>query len=114
MLLGRVNDLAILAMMPLVVAGLHLGRGRVPWAFGWGPLHGLGVLSYAIYLIHATMLEQFPFALGPLPLMLLAYFAAVVATAWVAHWLVELPGRTSIRRLGDAALGLLFRPRAAA
>jgi peptidoglycan/LPS O-acetylase OafA/YrhL len=113
-LLGRVNDLAVLALMPAIVAGLHVGDGPVQRAFGTGALHGLGVLSYAVYLVHVTMLEAFPFRLGPLPVMLLAYCAAVLAVAWAAHRLVEVPGRTALRRAGDAALRRLFRPRAAA
>lgn len=104
MLLGRVNDLLILPILPVIVLGMHYGRGPVHRALSANPLHGLGLLSYAIYLVHVAMLSQFPFAAGPLPAMLALYLAATVAVAMAAHRLVELPGRRAIRAAGDAAL----------
>ncbi len=111
MMLGRVNDLIIFAVLPIAVLGMHHGRGPVHRAFAMNPIHGLGVLSYAIYLIHATMLEQFPFGYAPLRYMLVLYFVVTVLTAYAAHRLIEAPGRRLIRGAGEAALArLLLRP----
>ena len=104
MMLGRVNDMLILLVIPLVVLGLHWGRGPGHRLLASGPLHGLGVLSYAVYLIHFTMLTLFPFGYAPLRIMLPLYLGCTVLLAMAAHRLIELPGRRLIRAAGERAV----------
>ena len=112
MMLGRVNDLLTLMVMPLVVMGFHFGRGPVHRAFGRSPMHELGVLSYAIYLVHFMLLTLFPFDYGPLRFMLPAYVAVTVLLAVAMHYGIERPGRRLIRGTGEGVLSSLW-PRAA-
>ncbi|HEY0205673.1 MAG TPA: acyltransferase [Acetobacteraceae bacterium] len=99
---ARADDLLVLALMPLLVAGLHCGRGR-PWRwFTLWPVHGLGVLSYAIYLIHYALLPVLLDGPGPVAARLALYAAATLLLAALAHWLIERPTRRLIRWLGEA------------
>ncbi len=101
LMLAKADDLLVLALMPLVVVGLHCGRGR-PWRlFTLRPVHGLGVLSYAIYLIHYALLPVLD-GPGPVAARLALYAAATLLLAALAHYFIERPTRTFIRWLGEA------------
>ena len=104
LMLGRVNDLLIYPILPIVVLGMHHGRGPVWTAFAHGPLYRVGVLSYAIYLVHVILLSAFPFGWAPLGVELAVYLLEVAAAATLAHWLIERPGRHLVRAWGEAAL----------
>ncbi len=114
-MLGRVHDLLIYPLLPVIVLGLHAGRGPLWAGFATGPVYRLGVMSYAIYLVHVVLLRLVPLGWGPFPLELAAYFAVVLAVALLAHHGVELPGRRLLRGWGEALLArALPRPAAAA
>lgn len=102
LMFARADDLLVLALMPLVVVGLHRGRGW-PWRlFTLWPVHGLGVLSYAIYLIHFALLPVLLDGPGPVAGRLVLYAAATLLLAGLAHYFVERPTRSFIRWLGEA------------
>lgn len=103
------SDAQIYPLLPAVVLCLALNRGHAAALFSRAPLHRLGVLSYAIYLLHYQFagalhwLEQalgarLPAGLGPV-LAAAAIYGLLLGTAWLAHRLVELPGRRLVRGL---------------
>ena len=101
LMLARADDLLVLALMPIVVVGLHRGRGW-PWRwFTLRPVHGLGVLSYAIYLIHYALLPVLLDGPGPVAARLALYAIATLLLAGLAHYFVERPTRSFIRWLGE-------------
>jgi peptidoglycan/LPS O-acetylase OafA/YrhL len=101
LMLARADDLLMLALMPVVVVGLHCGRGW-PWRlFTLWPVHGLGVLSYAIYLIHYALMPVLLDGRGPVAARLALYAAATLLLAALAHYFVERPTRTFIRWMGE-------------
>ncbi len=102
LMLARADDLLVLALMPLVVIGLHCGHGR-PWRlFTLQPVHGLGVLSYAIYLIHYALMPVLLDGPGPVAARLGLYAAATLLLAALAHYCIERPTRKLIRWAGEA------------
>ena len=104
LMVGRVNDLLIYLLLPVIVLGLHYGRGP-GWAlFARGPVYRLGVLSYAIYLVHVALLSRFSFDWAPMGVELSVYLLEVALAATVAHWLIERPGRHLLRSWGEAIL----------
>ncbi len=102
--LARVGDVLIYPLLPLIVLGMHHGRGPVVRALAVRPLHTLGVLSYSIYLIHLAMLTHAPLEWGPLPLTVAVYAISTALLAGAAHRLIEAPGRRLLRAAGEAAL----------
>ncbi len=104
MLLGRVNDMLTLAVLPPLVLGLFFGHGPVHRLLSMNPIHALGVLSYATYLIHYALLGVFPFGWAPLGITLPAYILVTTALAALAHHAVERPGRRLFRALAGRAL----------
>ncbi len=109
LMLAQANDLLMLALLPVIVLGMHLGRGWAWRLLTVQPLHGLGVLSYAIYLIHYALLSAFPVEGAPWPLMLAVYLPATLLLASLAHYAIEAPTRQVMRWAGDAALGFMGR-----
>ncbi len=109
LMLGRVNDLLIYPLLPIIVLGFHHGHGPVWSAFAAGTLYRVGVLSYAVYLVHVVLLMRFPLGWAPLAVELVAYILTVALTAQAAHWLIERPGRRLVRRWGEALLARAWR-----
>ena len=109
LMLAHANDLPMLALLPVVVLGMHQGRGWAWRLLTVQPLHGLGVLSYAIYLIHYALLSYLPADAAPWPLMLALYLPATLLLAGLAHSVIEVPTRQFMRWVGDAALGRTSR-----
>lgn len=101
------TDLVWVALVPLLILGLATDRGFVAQALGWAPLHQLGVLSYAVYLVHprltklataggaALKARDIPFANA---IAVLVAVTLVITAAYMAHRLVEVPGRRWLRR----------------
>ena len=114
LMMARGGDLGIVPLLPVLVLATHCGRGPFYRALGYGPLHRLGLLSYAVYLTHLALLDHFPFGPTPIAIELPAYLALTFAAAALAHAFVEVPGRQLLRRLGDhlvARIGLPAPPR---
>ncbi len=113
-MLAGASDLLVLALLPVVVLGLHYGRGRGrgwPWRlFTVQPLHGLGTLSYAIYLIHYALLPVLLDGPGPVAARLALYALATLLLAALAHQLVERPTRRLVRWMGEAVVMSMARP----
>ena len=91
LMVTRTNDLMSYGLLPLVVLGMHYGRGPVQRALGADPLHRLGVLSFAIYLVHVALLARMPFGWAPLEVELAAYLLLTLAAAAAAYTLIEEP-----------------------
>jgi len=101
LMLARADDLLVLALMPPVVIGLHCGRGRLWRLFTLQPVHGLGVLSYAIYLIHYALMPVLLDGPGPVAARLGLYAATTLLLAALAHYCIERPTRKLIRWAGE-------------
>ena len=107
---SRGPDVLIYALFPPLVLCLAVNRGRVAWLFACWPVYWLGLLSYAIYLLHfqfrallwileGTFASHLP---NPLATMLAAAFtyAAVIGTAFACYRLIEVPARNLVRAFG--------------
>ena len=72
-------------------------RGGIVAGLGWGPLAGLGKISYGVYVLHWPLLVLFNASVRYRPmtvrgaLMCAAWFALVVAVAWVSWRFYEAP-----------------------
>ena len=93
-----VADLLLYPLLPLLVAALATSRGRVARILSAPPLHWLGVVSYALYLVHFPLLQIAIGGLSPSFMAAAALFVLMLGAALLAHLAVELPGR----RLGLA------------
>ena len=110
LMLAGLSDLLVLALLPVVVLGLHHGRGRAWRLFTAQPLHGLGTLSYAIYLVHYALLPVLTDAPGPVAARLALYGLATLLLAALAHQFVERPTRRLVRWMGEAVFMPVARP----
>ena len=104
-----VNDLVLYPLFPALVLSLYVNQGWPAKAAGSPPLHWLGLLSYAIYLVHSLVIEVlWPASQG----WLAAYptrtrgmastilcIGVVILLARFLHFSVEKPGRAWVRRL---------------
>ena len=96
-------DLLIVALLPILVVSLT-AETSAPARLLASPLpHQLGVLSYAIYLLHYMLLPVRAWldAWTTLPAMVITY-GGLIALAGVAHRLIERPARRGIRGLLSA------------
>ena len=109
MMLAHASDLLMLSLLPVVVLGMHLGRGWAWRLLTVQPLHGLGVLSYAIYLVHYALLSHLPGDSVPRPVVLAGYLLATLLLAGLGHYGIEMPIRQLVRWAGEAAFGLTAR-----
>ncbi len=100
-------DLLAYPLLPVIVLALHQGRGDVMRWLTSGPVHRLGVLSYAIYLMHEPMLVLFPFGRMPFWAGLPLYLALVLAVASFAHVVVERPARAALRSAGERVIAAI-------
>ena len=90
-----VLNLASAALVAAAV-GAHR-RGGIVSGLGWGPLAGLGKISYGVYVLHWPLLVLFNASVRYRPmtvrgaLMCAAWFALVVAVAWLSWRFYEAP-----------------------
>ncbi len=110
LMLAWANDLLVLALWPVVVVGLHHGRGRAWRLLALGPLHLLGTLSYAIYLIHYVPLVELPREPGATLTVLVLYGLSVLGLSVFAYRVVEQPTRRLMRWLGEGVMLPAARP----
>lgn len=116
------HDHLVYPLLPLVVLCAAGNRGRAARLLSAKPFHTLGVLSYAIYLLHYQLagvihwVEKALAAVGVpavvyYPLAAALIYGSLFIAAASAHRLVELPGRRFVRslegrtRTGPAVLG---------
>lgn len=92
----------------MLVLGLHFGRGPAHRVLAVNPMHGLGLLSYATYLLHYPLLSLMPFDQAPLAALLPLYLMTAVMGAAFLYWTVERPGRRLVRAAAELLLPLLF------
>ena len=97
-------DLLVLALFPVVVLCVHFGRGLAWRLLSQQPLHGVGTLSYAIYLTHYAVLTRLPPDVEPRLTVLALYGAGVMLLSVFAHYLVEQPTRRVMRWLGETVV----------
>ncbi len=104
------TDLVWLALVPLLILGLAQDRGMVAGVLAWRPVHGLGVLSYSIYLVHPMLTKAVKVAGEALEARDVPYAPAIAVTvgcalvvvcAYAAYRIVERPGRRMLRRVFD-------------
>lgn len=97
-LVRRWDDRAVYATLPALVLCLYVNRGWLGRVMGCGAIHWLGVMSYAIYLVHRIVLLVIT-AVLPMPGWRSAgvFVGCVLVLAPLAHYGVELPGRRWIR-----------------
>jgi peptidoglycan/LPS O-acetylase OafA/YrhL len=90
-----VLNLAAAALVAAATAAHH--RGGLLSALGWGPLAGLGKISYGVYVLHWPLLVLFNASVRYRPmtirgaLMCASWYALVVAVAWVSWRFYESP-----------------------
>ena len=102
-------DLPTALLFPALIVALAANRGAVARLMSTRALHGLGVISFSLYLTHqlfrpidlALLQAWHPAPLGEAAALLfaLAGSGAVVPFAWLTYVLVERPSRTLIRSL---------------
>lgn len=93
-----VTDLLLYPLLPVLVAALAVSRGWSARVLAAPPLHWLGVVSYALYLVHFPLLHVAIGGLSPSFMASIALFVFMLGAALLAHLAVERPGR----RLGLA------------
>ncbi len=95
-------DLVWVALVPVLILGLAADQGVVAGVLGSKPVHQLGVLSYAIYLLAPNMTKFLtivgsPALEGRVPFGHAIVFtlasASIVMMAYFAHRWIERPGR---------------------
>ena len=97
----RVPDLVIYPLLPVLVAAVHYGRGWFAIGLASPLPHRIGVLSYALYLVHYPILANVLWPMAPHQLKYAASVALSLAVAYLAHKLIELPGRQAVMRIGN-------------
>ena len=106
-------DLWVVPLLPALILATHLGRGPFYRALGHGPIHYLGLVSYAVYLVHLVLLvniDRWATSLWlemPIYLEMPVYLAATLLFATVLHAAIEVPGRSVMRGIGEALLDRL-------
>jgi peptidoglycan/LPS O-acetylase OafA/YrhL len=105
-------DLIIVLLLPAFIVALADDAGPIARLLGSAPIYRLGVLSYALYLIHPLVLWRgqayfkSAFLAAGLPgaswAGLVITLMAILALSWTANLAIERPSRAAIRRLLDA------------
>jgi peptidoglycan/LPS O-acetylase OafA/YrhL len=109
MLIAGAPDLAIVALFPAVIMCLSRGLGVTTTMFGNPLMHQLGVLSYAVYLLHPLLQRPRELIAYDLTAYLPDEWAfllsqsigtgVLLALAGAAYNFVELPGRRAVQAI---------------
>ena len=97
LLVGGAPDLVVTALFPVLIAGLYAGRGAVVRGLGSRACVGLGVGSYALYLVHYPILGV-AFGLVDRAWVVPTFLALVIPAMLAGYWLVERPAQAVLRR----------------
>lgn len=101
------SDLAVALCFPFLIVGIMTDRPAVARLLGARPVHWLGEVSYALYLVHPFSLEyraglervvegtNIPHSWF---VSLVLLFGSTIALAAVAHYAIEVPSRRVLRR----------------
>ena len=100
-------DLLLYPLLPVLMLHLVAERGVLARALAWGPIWRLGILSYAIYLLHPLLMAPFDRLDADLRDLLPAIAAdagvtvvigvALLGICWAAFRFIEEPGRNWVR-----------------
>ena len=102
------SDLAFVALSPILIVLLSRDEGPVAKVLGSRPIHFLGVVSYGMYLVHYALLHLHVVSrfiasrIGQQSADVVAdlvVFGVVVLAAYVGYRLIELPGRSAVKRI---------------
>ena len=88
-----VPDLALYPLFPLLVAALAVSCGRTARVLSSVPFHALGVLSFALYLVHVPVAQIAMVGLPHSFSVALALLALAMSVAILFHFAIERPGR---------------------
>jgi peptidoglycan/LPS O-acetylase OafA/YrhL len=110
-LAGLLHLVIVVICFPALIVGAIHGR-IVRWVLTLPPLVYLGTISYSIYLVHFPLqlgvhlvsvvyLARMPYDSG---FFLVGFFFAVIGLASITHRLIEVPGRTLLRKRSTAVL----------
>jgi len=103
----RISDVLTVLVMAILILTLATGKSPANFVLASRPVHWLGVISYAIYLVHWPILAAFEIPLhhaldhGHQGLLTRSIFILTLLTillSALAHYLIERPGRTLSRR----------------
>jgi peptidoglycan/LPS O-acetylase OafA/YrhL len=112
----RTSDVFLVLLFALFVITLSRDRGLVARVLSSPIVHALGVLSYAIYLVAPIVQSQLlprciaiagsvAQASAAVPLAIALSMAPLVAFSYLAHRLIELPGRRIMAGSGTLSHG---------
>jgi peptidoglycan/LPS O-acetylase OafA/YrhL len=93
--------LASVAAAAVIWALVEEPPGPAHQALGWGPVRGLGRISYGLYLYSTPLtllLTPSTTGIASVPLLVSLQVAAAIAAAWLSYWFVE---RRFLRRSVD-------------
>jgi peptidoglycan/LPS O-acetylase OafA/YrhL len=112
-------DLLIYPLFAAVVLVLYGNRGWVGRAFGCRPIHGLGLISYSVYLLHLYFFIPRQWLSRWLEARLpgasagwvadATVCAALLAASALAYRFIEEPGRRCARRVNKACSAVVLR-----
>jgi peptidoglycan/LPS O-acetylase OafA/YrhL len=115
------TDVLVVLLVPPLLVQLTLLRGGLAGVLGSRPVHFLGVVSYAIYLLHWALL---PLQRITVPLRaylgedgawlatLVLFFTTLMVSATLAYRLIERPGRRWLRAFGERRIAQAPEPAA--
>lgn len=109
----RFGPPVVYGLMIAMFASIDLDGRASPMR--WRPMVVGGDISYAFYLVHATVLYAFRAASGrsDSPVVALVLLSACIGVACMLHYGVERPMERVLRRLGDRRFGRSAAPGAA-
>ena len=85
----------------LLILAFAFGKGRLSRYLGWGPMVLLGEISFALYLVHASVLKWYEnnvtlFGTWPDSIKTTFFWLLSLLVAWLLHKIVENPCRKLI------------------
>ena len=111
MMVIRLWDLVAVLAFPIIILGVAHNRGRVTTILEQRFFYFLGTISFSLYLIHypiaylelqlLTHLHQELLSKAAALLIAVVGAFSIIPLAWVTFVLIERPGRSAIRAIGE-------------